>query len=312
MESLQDIQSRRRAVENVGQITKAMEVVAATKMRKAQEVALGSRPYALYALSLLERLLRNTNTTDLPLMQKRPVRKTALLVVTSDKGLIGSFNAQVLRALNRLLTSDAFAGNADHSFELIAVGKKALGHAAKVKFPVVHQFVGFGDFVSPKEIDPLAQLVVGGFLEKRWDRILAVSMHFRSTLVQNALVRQILPTDVQKIKELIQEIIPERGRHSEQGSDVQEKKEREIDYIFEPSVEEILRDLVPHLVKTQIYHLILEANASEHSARRVAMKAASDNAENLVQDLSVLYNKARQATITREMIEITSTQSALT
>jgi len=311
MESLQGTRMRRRAVQNVGQITKAMEVVAATKMRKAQEVALGSRPYALRSLSLLERLLVNT-PVSLPLLEVRPVKTTALLVVTSDKGLIGSFNAQVSRALNQLLVSDSFTGSPDHAFAAIAVGKKAVGYAAKARIPVAEQFLGFGDYATPEEIEPLARLVVNGFLEGRWDRVLTVSMHFRTTLTQEALVRQLLPSDLDKIRETVREILPERGKFAGDETNVRHSTKKTIDYIFEPSAGEIIQELIPHLIRTQVYHLILEANASEHSARRVAMKTASDNADELVQNLTILYNKARQAAITKEMIEITSTQSALT
>lgn len=311
MEALQNIKTRIKAVKNVGQITKAMEVVSATKMRKAQEVALRSRPYAFRALQLLQKIHKSA-PVKIPLTDKRPVKTTLMVVIASDKGLAGSFNTQVFRASDIFLDKDVKESQ-EHQYKAVIVGKKANIYIGKKKINVVQTFTGFGDYAEPQEVQPLTDLIVNGFMKGTWDRVVTVATHFRSTLKQETLVRQVLPVDIEKIKKTVDEIIPEHGRFSElrETSVANGKPDAEIDYIFEPSPLEALNALIPHLVEMQMYHIILEANASEHSARMVAMKAASDNAGELSEGLTLVFNKARQAGITKEIIEITSTQNAL-
>lgn len=297
-------------MKNISQITKAMEVVSATKMRRAQEIALNSRPYAIKALEILQKIVRSAPVA-MPLMETRPVKKTLVAVVASDRGLAGSFNAQVFRAVDSFLASDEYAQDSMHTFVLLPVGKKAIGYAAKKNFETAKTFQGFGDFIKVEEVEPLSYIVVQGFENGTWDRVITVSTHFRTTLRQETLLRQILPTDFKKIAETVKEIVPERGRFAGTEGAVKEIIPQETEYIFEPSLAEAVRFLLPQLIKMQMYHLVLEANASEHSARRVAMKNASDNADELSDELLLGYNKARQANITKELIEITSTQNAL-
>lgn len=308
MDSLGSLQSRSRAVKNVGQITKAMEVVAATKMRKAQETALKSRPYAFGALELLGRLSRVSSFVS-PLAQAREVHTTLVIVVASDKGLTGAFNTQVFRALEKFFATDSYREASTHTYNIIAIGKKIFQYAKKRGFQVAQLYTGVGDYIHSEEVTPMVREIVEGFETERWDRVVAISTHFRTALRQEILVRQILPLDVERIRETVREIVPEHGRYADvkNGNDTMP----DVDYIFEPDPTTLLESLIPHLVKTQLYHLILEANASEHSARRVAMKTASDNADELIGELTLAYNKARQAAITKEIIEITSTQSAL-
>lgn len=304
MESLQHTQSRLRAVKNVGTITKAMEVVAATKMRKSQEVALRARPYAIAALHLLRNIAEHA-PTRIPLMEERAGGATLAVIVSSDRGLAGSFNTQVMRV------ADAVLARGD--VRVVTVGKKARMYALKKGVAIIESFSGFGDFISYDEIEPLANHIIDGYRAGLWNRVLTVSTHFRTTLKQETLIRAVLPTNYEKIQETLDEILPEQGRFAELRGEngVQKGFQVGIDYIFEPSVEAALEELVPVLIATQIFHLVLEANASEHSARMVAMKTASDNARELVGDLTRMYNKARQAGITKEMIEIISTQNAL-
>lgn len=308
MESLQKTKSRIRAVKNIGQITKAMEVVAATKMRKSQQVALNSRPYAFKALQLLS-VLGQHAPIKTPLFQARPSKKTLLIIVTSDRGLAGSFNSQVLRLADLFLKSYQETGN--EGLKVIAVGKKAIAYTNNKKLNLVEGFSGFGDFINPEETNPAAELMIKGFLNKEWDRVVTISTHFRSTLKQEVLMRQVLPVDLNKIKETIAEIIPDHGRFAEFKLSALSFKPSAIDYIFEPSPKELIKGLVDHLVRMQVYHLVLEANASEHSARMVAMKTASDNAKELSGKLNLEYNKSRQAGITKELIEITAAVNTL-
>ncbi len=311
MESIHHIKARIKTVKNVGQITKAMELVAATKMRKAQEIAMRSRPYAYGALELLRNVTASTSLVT-PLTQERAVQKTLVIMVASDKGLTGSFNTQVFKAADIFFKNDQTTQRADHVYMMLPIGKKSLYYAVKNKVNIAKHFSGVGDYITPEECMPIGELAMKGYLEHAWDRVVIISTHFRTTLKQEVLVRQLLPMSVPEIRKAIDEIIPEHGRFASSGNFAANKTHNKpIEYIFEPSPAAVLEALLPHLLAMQLYHAILEANASEHSARRVAMKTASDNADELSGGLTLLYNKARQASITTELIEITSTQQAL-
>ena len=308
MESLQNIKRHIRGVKNINQITKAMELVAATKMRRSQEIALASRPYAFAALDFLANLSRLEGTSLPPLLQKRESThstssgstpktglRTAIVVVTSDKGLAGAFNSAVLRDLEKFLKARKVDLH-DPAFSFIGVGQKAVNYLERRTGRVLKKFVRFGDYTTLTEVEPLATLLVSGYLKGEWDKVLVFSTHFKSTLRQEVLRREILPVDFENLKAIARETIPETGRFAEL------RKENEFsvlngaatatkEYLIEPSPEAVLHDLAAHLVRMEIYHLVLEANASEHAARRVAMKNASDNANELAGALSVAYNK---------------------
>ncbi|MEK7193282.1 MAG: ATP synthase F1 subunit gamma [Patescibacteria group bacterium] len=314
MESLQNIKRRLKSVHNINQITKAMELVAATKMRKSQEIALASRPYALAALDLLAKLSETEQSAASPLLQKRKVKRTAVVLVTSDKGLAGSFNSSVIRAFEKVLREK----NTNISKEndcFVAVGQKAAMYLEK-NITLSQKFVRFGDHATIEQIKPLADHLINGYAKNEWDRVLVFSTHFKTALRQVVLMRQILPVEIESLKATAKEIVPETGRFSELVKEngvsfFNGKSELASEYLLEPSSATIIQELVPHLVLMQIYHLILETNASEHATRRVAMKSASDNASELADNLTLVYNKSRQAGITRELIEITASAEAL-
>lgn len=312
MESIHHIKSRIKTVKNVGQITKAMELVASTKMRKAQDIALRSRPYAFGALELLQNVAANTPQENI-FTVARDVKNTLVVLVASDKGLTGSFNTQVYKAADSFFKENKSSDVAG-SFLILPIGKKSLQYAIKNNIPAIDGYFGVGDFVTPDECMPIAQKCIDGYLNGRWDKVVVISTHFRTTLRQEVLVRQLMPISTNEIKKVIEEIIPEHGRYSSfvgSSSSFDTAKSGAVEYIFEPSPAAVFEALIPHLLAMQIYHVVLEANASEHSARRVAMKTASDNADDLSGQLTLVYNKARQANITTELIEITSTQQAL-
>ncbi|MDA1334711.1 MAG: ATP synthase F1 subunit gamma [bacterium] len=303
--SLQNLRTRKATVENVGKITKAMEVVSATKMRKSQEVALKTRPYAIAALELLRTVTRFV-PVDTVYTRTSENKKTLIVMVASDRGLTGAFNAQVLRE------AEKYFKETKTELEVLAVGKKASQFAEKNALKIVKSFSGYGDAISYDEVSPLAEFVIDGFAKGKWGRVITISTHFRTTLKQEVLVREVLPASTEKIEAAIDEIVPEHGKYKELDPlEAVLTHNDDIEYILEPSAEKIAESLIPYLIRMQLYHLMLEANASEHSARRVAMKTATDNAHELRDDLTLLYNKARQAAITKEIIEITSTQMAL-
>ncbi len=313
MESPQNIKKRLKSVKNIGQITKAMELVSATKMRKSQQVALDSRPYSFAALDLLATI--SELDVKLPeLLQTRPVKKVLFVLVASDKGLAGAFNSSVFKKFEQhLKIHKAEWDKEEHSY--IAVGEKAYNYLSKRGFNVLKKVNDMGDFTDLEEVSPMANFLVQGFLDKDWDRVIVISTHFITALKQEPHVRRVLPIDFDHIAQTVVETIPERGKFAEllKENDVSfvPNREKIKEYIIEPSPEKVLEKLAEHLFLMTIYQLVLEANASEHSARRMAMKTASDNASDLAEKLNLQYNKSRQAKITTEISEISAGAEAL-
>ncbi len=315
MESLQQTKNRIKGVKNINQITKAMELVAATKMRKSQEIALASRPYALTALDFLGTLSRLEGVIMPPLLEKRTVEKRLIVLMTSDKGLAGSFNANVIREFEKLLRKENISFQ-DPGYSFIAVGQKAAAYLERRTENLKEKFVRVGDYTALSEVEPIALALIKGFLAGDWDEVRVFSTHFKSALQQIVVERRILPVDFANLKKTAEEIVPERGRFADM---IKEKQvpffkggaEELKEYLIEPAPEIIMEELTAHLVLMQIYHLVLEANASEHAARRMAMKNASDNAEDIAHELTLAYNKSRQAAITKEIIEITAGAESL-
>lgn len=322
MESPQNVKKRLRSVNNINKITKAMEMVAATKMRKSQEIALTSRPYAFAALDFLATV--SSLDQKLPeLFEKRDVKTVLFVLVSSDKGLAGAFNSSVFKKFEQHMSRQgrdpAEAGKVatwekEERF-YVAVGEKAYNYLIKKGYNVAKKFIAVGDYTTTEQVHPITEFLVKGYVEKKWDRVVIVSTHFRSALKQEAHVRRILPIDFDHLKDTVQQIIPERGKFADlikehQISFVPDKAKLK-EYLIEPSAGEVLQNLAEHLFFIQFYHLILEANASEHSARRMAMKTASDNASDLGEALNLQYNKSRQSKITTEIAEISAGAEAL-
>ncbi len=334
MPSTKSIKQRIKSVKNTSQITKAMEVVSATKMRKAQEFAIRARPYAVASLEMMQNLLARTPAELLPpILMPRPVATSVLLVITSDKGLAGAFNANVLKKAEIWITEKK---NSGMPYAVIVVGKKAKDYFDPVRsqspeatavppmaertsngverrgVEIVRSFWGFGDYSATEETLPVADLLLQGFLNGAWDAADAVYTNFRTTLRQEAVMKRILPATREGLEDAVAAILPEAGRFSRLNLQPSILNPRySYEYKFEPSAAAILEALVPQLIRMHIHHIILESNASEHSARMVAMKSASDNARELIGDLTLEFNKARQANITRELAEITAGAEAL-
>ena len=333
MESPQNIKKRLKSVSNINKITKAMEMVAATKMRKSQEIALASRPYAFAALDFLA-TISNLDQQLPELFEKRYVKKVLYVLISSDKGLAGAFNSSVFRKFEQHIKTGPKGRPEDYAHEeklYAAVGEKAYNYLAKKGFNVIKKFVEVGDYTTTDQVQPITEFLVKGYLlggEKKWpasnafgvagagwDRVVIVSTHFRSALKQEPHVRRILPIDFDHVADTLREIVPEHGKFAdlmkEHHITFVPVKAKLKQYLIEPSSKEVLQKLAEHLFFMQMYHLILEANASEHSARRMAMKTASDNASDLGGKLNLQYNKSRQSKITTEISEISAGAEAL-
>jgi F-type H+-transporting ATPase subunit gamma len=298
MQSPQQIRRQIQSTKNTSQITKAMEMVAASKMKKSQQAAMMARPYAEAALGILQSVSESVEPRKHILLENREVKNLCLLVVTSDKGLCGGLNSNVLREARKIAEE-----NKDHNITIIAVGKKAENYFKKTK-NISAVFSGIGDTVELRETLPISKLLIKDFTGRKYDKVAAVYTNFVSTLKQDVRIKKLLPITRRSLEETIEEIedmakdgISEKNNNGNNNG---------VEYKFEPSSEKVLCDLLPNLIETQVYHIILESNASEHSARMVAMKSATDNALEMLDDLKLTYNYIRQQKITQEMSEISA------
>ncbi len=299
------IKSRIKSTKNIQQITKAMQAVSAVKMRKSEAVAVSGRLYALYALNILKKIENNTETS---LKSLSPLFATdieskseCLVVISSDKGLAGAFNSNVIKKSDKLIASSK------QKVEIVAVGKKGRDYFSRKGLTIVKGFEGAGDLGTLAEAKEISNFIISLFIEKKYSKIDIVYTNFISALKQEVVVRPLLPLHKETLEQVVANIIPETGKYS----DLKSAFKDDALYSFESSPEQIIYELVPKLVELEIYHSILEANASEHSARMVAMKNASENAKDMISSLTIKYNKERQAQITKELIEITSGKNAL-
>jgi len=306
MASTKAVKQRIKSVKNTAQITKAMEVVSATKMRRSQEFAIHARPFAVASLELLTNVLKRSNITP-DLFVSREVKNTAIVMVASDKGLAGAFNGNVIKKTEAVIQEKQKAGS---KITFITIGKKAKEYADRRNMTVAKHFSGFGDYTTIEETLEVADSIIHGFLDGSFDEVITVYTHFRTTLQQETIVKKILPATEASLADSIRHILPEYGKFFEKEKPLSHERYN-YEYKFEPSAKDILDTLIPQLIRIHIHHVLLESNASEHSARMVAMKSASDNAKDLIGTLTLAYNKARQASITQELTEITAGREAL-
>ena len=314
MATLRTIRLRIKGTRNIKQITRAMEAVSAVKMRKSQQVALAARPYATAALQLLKSVESGTPEGAMlsPFLEKREVKDTLLVVVTSDKGLAGPFNTNVLKK------AESFIKSAAGTVTIAAVGKKAGDYfIRRGKTPII-ALTGFGDYAELAEVNPIFEAVAEAFSSKKVDEVFVIYTNFLSAMKQEVVMRKLLPFSEKGLEEMVGGIVPERGRFSMKdtnipmGTNETNGTNKSREYLFEPSPKDIFDSLLPALLNIQIYHAILEANASEHSSRMIAMRNATDNAGELIKNYTVSLNKARQAAINKELAEITGGSEALT
>lgn len=289
MASTRDIRRRIKSVKNTRQITKAMELVAASKMKKAQQAALAGRAYAELMIDMLAALSDKADASKHPFLVRREVKTRGLLLVTSDKGLCGPLNGNLFKLVTEIKDLAKY----------YVIGKKGSQFIARSQRDLVADFQ-IHDRVPFGEVKIAVELMVKHYLEGSIDTIEVVYPFFKNTLVQESVNVPVLP--LASLKEFLVHARRELGREP--------LAEDTRDMIFEPSAAEVLENLLPFYVNRQIYQMILSAKASEHSARMVAMKTAKDNATSLLGDLTLEYNKARQAAITQEILEISAAAAA--
>ena len=290
MPSTRDIRRRIKSVKNTAQITKAMQMVASSKMRKAQMAALAGRPYATLMNEVLAAVSDGAGDFTHPLMEERGPGKRAVILVSTDKGLCGALNSNLLREATRL----------DKETIFICAGKKGGQFISRTKRNLAAEF-SYKDNPQFSEARAISKFAQEMFLKGEVSGVDVLYTNFINTLSQRPELRPLLP--IGKIQAFEVDLAGE--------SKGQELKRSEVEYLFEPSATDVLGNLLPHYVNFQVFQFLLEAKASEHSSRMVAMKNATDNAKQLIKDLTLEYNKLRQANITKELLEITTAQMAM-
>jgi F-type H+-transporting ATPase subunit gamma len=286
MASTRDIRRRIKSVKNTRQITKAMELVAASKMKKAQQAALAGRAYAQLMADMLAALAPRVSDESHPLLVRREVKNRGVLLITTDKGLCGPLNANLLKLVVEIKTPVKF----------VAVGRKGAQFLARTKRNILADFT-VSDRVPFAEVKSAVEFMTKLYLEGQIDTVEIIYSNYKNTLVQEPTLRPLLP--LSNVKDFVSALRTESGAT---------KFADDRDMLFEPNADAVLAALLPFYVNRFVYQLVLSAKASEHSARMVAMKTAKDNATNLLGDLTLEYNKARQAAITQEILEIAAAQ----
>lgn len=296
MATLREIRQRIGGIKNIQKITKAMKMVASAKLRRAQESILSTRPYAQKLGGLLSHLVSKLDPSMHPLFATRDVRSVALVVITSDRGLCGAFNTNILRsATQEIERLKAELGPSGTGVRLVTIGKKGSDFFTKRGYTVADKYPGVFSNLHWGVARTIMEKLTASYLDGTVDQVVVLYNEFKSVIQQRIVKEQLLP------------VPPEQLQESDAPS-----ARAQVDYIYEPSGETIVSALVPRHLSYQMWRVLLESNAAEQAARRMAMDNATSNASDLIGDLTLSYNKARQASITKELLEIVSGAEALT
>ena len=312
-----EIRRRIKSINNTRKITRAMEMVAASKMRRAVSAVLAIRPYAHSAWSMLGNLARAFENYELPLLEAREVRRILIILISSNRGLCGGFNSQLMRKMieqvknpgklkiNRAGSRSIASKVPDSEIEIdfITVGKKGANAIRKLGKNIIAAFDDLSYLPKAEDVRPLARIAMDEYMAKKYEKVVTIFTDYVSPVIQQPKFRQILPiskTDLEKQLADMDMLAEEIGL-----------PEPPMEYKVEPDVKMVLTEILPRLVEMQIYHAILESNASKESARMVAMRNATDAATDMVDNLTLIFNQIRQAGITQEIAEISAGRAAL-
>lgn len=288
--ALKEVRNRIKSVQGTQQITKAMKMVSAAKLRRAQDAITQMRPYAQKLQEMLSNIVSNgEGSVNTPLAMERPVEKVLVIVVTSDRGLCGGYNSNLIKLAKQTIDEKYPAQKAKGNVQLLPIGKKGYEHFRKNNFKTVDQYWDIFTGLSFDKVQAAARYAMEAFANKEVDAVELVYSEFKNAATQRFVVERFLP--VQKVEKTA--------------------GQKNADFIFEPGKEVLIAELMPKILNTQLFKATLDANASEHGARMTAMDKASDNANELLKQLKISYNRARQAAITTELTEIVSGAAAL-
>ncbi|MGV7221636.1 MAG: ATP synthase F1 subunit gamma [Nitrospinales bacterium] len=284
MANLKEIKVRIGSVKSTRQITKAMKLVSASKLRKAQEAILRARPYAIKLMEVMNHLSARCSQDLHPLLEDRDGKKILLLIITSDRGLCGAFNSNIIR-----MAEEVIQKNPDREFSLITAGKKGNDFFKSREHSIPQNYAGWTRQFEYMRAAEIGDILASSFINKEVDKIYMVYNEFKSVMQQEVILEQLLP------------IVPEQV----------EDKGHQVDYIYEPDAESILDDLLKRYMSVEVYRAFLESSASEHGARMTSMDNATRNAGEMIEKLTLFYNRSRQAYITKELIEVVNGAEAL-
>lgn len=297
MASVREIKRRIKSVKNISQVTRAMQMIAASRMRRAQEQALASRPYAAKAWEILTHFASQKVDINHPLLTAREsVNNVAVVLISADKGLAGAYNGNVIRTVLKYMRN-----NEVEDAKFITVGRKGRDFMLRLGYQVVAEFADMPARPTSLDTAPIARIALDGFLSGEFDEVHLAYTEFINTLNQVPTIRPLLPIKPGSMEsKVLQEHLGDQSR-----------KPSTTPYIYEPDPTTLLDYILPNLIEVQIYQAFLESRASEESARMVAMRNATENAKELIDDLTLTYNKARQDAITKEMLDIAGGAEAL-
>ncbi|PJA99717.1 MAG: ATP synthase F1 subunit gamma [Ignavibacteriales bacterium CG_4_9_14_3_um_filter_30_11] len=289
MATLRDIKLRIKGIKNTEKITNAMKMVAAAKLRKAQERVTSARPYAHKISSMISHLVSPEDFSSFPLLEIREVKKVIVVVLSADRGLCGAFNTNIIKETHRLI-NEVLSPNGINT-QLLCIGKKGFDYFKKHDIQMLDKMIGVFSSLEFNTTNKVSDILVNGYLQNKFDKIIFVYNEFKSIIQQKVINETLLPISIEAAK-------IEEGKN-------------EANYIFEPNKKEILKYLLPKHLSAQIWRMLLESNAAELGARMTAMDNATTNAKELIRTLTITYNKERQAAITKEILEIVSGANAL-
>jgi F-type H+-transporting ATPase subunit gamma len=297
MANLREIRGRIKGVKSTAKITQAMKMVAAAKLRRAQEAILSARPYAESLKGLIVHLISRIDRSLVPLLQDREeVKAVLLVVVTADRGLCGAFNSNIIKAASKRIHDDFEELHNTGKVDLICIGKRGLQYFNKRDYNVVDSHIGLTSNPSFATVQAIVHELGGYYLSGEYDRVEIIYNEFKSVIRQNIIVEQMFPVS----EEVDDGVIADESKFTQF-----------VDYIYEPSEMDLIETLLPRHLNFQLWRSLLESNAAEQGARMTAMEAATSNAKDLISDLQLSYNRARQANITKEILEIVGGAEAL-
>jgi F-type H+-transporting ATPase subunit gamma len=287
---LKEVRLRIKSVTSTQQITKAMKMVSAAKLRRAQDAIVQMRPYAQKLQEMLSNIVSSSSSdASMPLADERPAEKVLLIPITSDRGLCGGYNSNVIKMTREIINTKFAAQHARKNVTILPIGKKGYEYFQRNNYKLVDNFWEIFSDLTFDNVRNAAVFAQQGFLNKDYDRVEIIYSQFKNAATQIFISEPYLP-------------IPKTEK---------KKTGKSIDFVFEPAMGQLLQDLMPKILNTQVYKAVLDANASEHGARMTAMDKASENANELLKALKISYNRARQAAITTELTEIVSGAAAL-
>ena len=293
MAGTKEIKRRIKSVKSTKKITKAMELVSASKMKRAISATLSSRPYSTYSWEVLQSLAEHVEESSNPLLEIREVKKTLVIFITSNRSLCGGYNSQVTRKTIAFLKA-----HTGESIDFVSIGSKGEASLRRLGQKIVASFNDLSDKPGLSNVSPISNFIIDLYKKKEYDKVVVAYTDFVSALTQTPKIHTLLPVKKEELKEELQEEINKNPSAS--------SGQAKTDYTFEPSYEVLMSVIVEKIAKMRMYQMILESTASEHSARMLAMKNASDAAGEMIDELTLSFNKARQGNITQEISEISA------